>query len=267
MTDTAHLLRILDIMRALRDPENGCPWDIEQTFTSIAPYTIEEAYEVADAIETGDMATLKDELGDLLLQVVFCAQMADEAGHFNFFDVAAAISDKMERRHPHVFGDLEAASADAVKSNWEDIKERERAEKSAKHASENEAPSLLDDVPVTLPGLSRAVKLQRRAARVGFDWSEAAPIFAKLNEEIEELRREMRGPSTDKARLEDELGDVLFVIANLARHLGVDPEAAIRSTNSKFTARFKWMEKNADLDTLSLAEMEQKWEQAKSQSR
>ena len=156
------------------------------------------------------------------------------------------------------------ASADKVKSNWEDIKARERAEKSAK---QSRAPSLLDDVPAALPGLSRAVKLQRRAARVGFDWSEAAPIFAKLDEEIEELRREMRGPSADKARLEDELGDVLFVIANLARHLGVDPEAAIRSTNSKFTARFKWMEKNADLDTLSLAEMEQKWEQAKSQSR
>ena len=267
MTNTAHLLRILDIMRALRDPKTGCPWDIEQTFKSIAPYTIEEAYEVADAIETGDMAALKDELGDLLLQVVFHAQMAEEAGHFNFFDVAAAISDKMERRHPHVFGDLEAASADAVKSNWEYIKARERAEKSTKQTSDNEATSLLDDVPAALPGLSRAVKLQRRAAHVGFDWSEAAPIFAKLDEEIEELRREMRNPSADKDRLEDELGDVLFVIANLARHLGVDPEAAIRSTNSKFTARFKWMEKNADLDTLSLAEMEQKWEQAKSQSR
>lgn len=267
MTDKANLLRILDIMRALRDPETGCPWDIEQTFTSIAPYTIEEAYEVADAIETGDMARLKDELGDLLLQVVFHAQMADEAGHFDFFDVAAAISDKMERRHPHVFGDLEAASVDAVKSNWEAIKARERAENSAKQTSDNEATSLLDDVPAALPGLSRAVKLQRRAGRVGFDWREAAPIFAKLDEEIEELRREMRDPSADKARLEDELGDVLFVIANLARHLGVDPEAAIRSTNSKFTARFKWMEKNADLDTLSLAEMEQKWEQAKSQGR
>ena len=267
MTNATQVLRILDVMRALRDPETGCPWDIEQTFTSIAPYTIEEAYEVVDAIETGDMARIKDELGDLLLQVVFHAQMADEAGHFNFFDVAAAISEKMERRHPHVFGTPEAASTGAVESNWEDIKARERARKSEKQASENGRTSLLDDVPAALPGLSRAVKLQRRAARVGFDWSDAAPIFAKLDEEIEELRREMRGPSTDKARLEDELGDVLFVIANLARHLGVDPEAAIRSTNSKFTARFKWMEKNADLDTLSLAEMEQKWEQAKSQSR
>ena len=267
MTDTTQILRILDIMRDLRDPETGCPWDIEQTFTSIAPYTIEEAYEVADAIENGDMASLKDELGDLLLQVIFHAQMADEGGHFNFFDVAAAISDKMKRRHPHVFGNLEAASPNAVKSNWEDIKARERAEKSANQPSENEATSLLDDVPAALPGLSRAVKLQRRAARVGFDWSQEAPIFAKLDEEIEELRREMRSQSADKARLEDELGDVLFVIANLARHLGVDPEAAIRSTNSKFTSRFKWMEKNADLDKLSLAEMEKKWEQAKSQSR
>ena len=267
MSDNAQILRILNIMRALRDPETGCPWDIEQTFTSIAPYTIEEAYEVADAIETGDMTALKDELGDLLLQVVFHAQMADEAGHFNFFDVAAAISDKMERRHPHVFGDQAAANADAVEYNWEDIKARERAEKSGSQASENEAISLLDDVPAALPGMSRAVKLQRRAAGVGFDWSEAAPIFAKLDEEIEELRLEMCTPNADKSRLEDELGDVLFVIANLARHLGVDPEAAIRSTNSKFTARFKWMEKNADLDTLSLAEMEQEWEQAKSQSR
>ena len=160
MTETAHLLRILEIMRALRDPKTGCPWDIEQSFKSIATYTIEEAYEVADAIETGDMAALKDELGDLLLQVVFHAQMADEAGHFNFFDVAAAISDKMERRHPHVFGDVEAASTDAVKSNWEDIKARERAEKLAKQTSDNEATSLLDDVPAALPGLSRAVKLQ-----------------------------------------------------------------------------------------------------------
>ena len=168
MTETAHLLRILEIMRALRDPKTGCPWDIEQTFTSIAPYTIEEAYEVADAIETGDMATLKDELGDLLLQVVFHAHMADEAGHFNFFDVAAAISDKMERRHPHVFGDLKAASADTVKSTWEDIKARERAAKSAKQTSDNEATSLLDDVPAALPGLSRAVKLQRRAAPVSY---------------------------------------------------------------------------------------------------
>ena len=171
MTDTAHLLRILDIMRALRDPETGCPWDIEQTFTSIAPYTIEEAYEVADAIENGDMATLKDELGDLLLQVVFHAQMAEEIGQFNFFDVAAAISDKMERRHPHVFGTPESIGTDKVKSNWEDIKARERAEKSA-----NQEASLLDDVPTALPGLSRAVKLQSRAARVGSTGARRPPF-------------------------------------------------------------------------------------------
>jgi ATP diphosphatase len=262
MTDTTQLLRILDIMKALRDPESGCPWDIEQNFASIAPYTIEEAYEVADAIETGNMETLKDELGDLLLQVVFHAQMADEAGYFNFFDVAATISDKMERRHPHVFGDTDAANADAVKSNWEDIKARERAEKSA-----GQQASLLDDVPTALPGLSRAVKLQRRAARVGFDWNEIKAVFAKLDEEIDELRHEIRTDIDNKTRLEDELGDVLFVIANLARHLGVDPEAAIRSTNAKFTSRFKWMEKNAELDTLSLAEMEHKWQQAKAHIR
>ncbi len=262
MTNVNQLDRILDIMKALRDPETGCQWDIQQTFASILPFTIEEAYEVADAIETGDMTTLKDELGDLLLQVVFHAQMAEEAGHFNFFDVAATISDKMERRHPHVFGDLEVAGTDAVKSNWEDIKARERAEKST-----NPEASLLDDVPAALPGLSRAVKLQSRAARVGFDWSEAALIFAKLDEEVEELRQEMLTDTADKARLEDELGDILFVIANLARHLGVDPEVAIRSTNAKFTARFKWMEKNAELDALSLAEMEEKWRQAKDQNR
>ena len=262
MTNVNQLDRILDIMKALRDPETGCQWDIQQTFASILPFTIEEAYEVADAIETGDMTTLKDELGDLLLQVVFHAQMAEEAGHFNFFDVAATISDKMERRHPHVFGDLKVASTDAVKSNWEDIKARERAEKST-----NPEASLLDDVPAALPGLSRAVKLQSRAARVGFDWSEAALIFAKLDEEVEELRQEMLTDTADKARLEDELGDILFVIANLARHLGVDPEVAIRSTNAKFTARFKWMEKNAELDVLSLAEMEEKWRQAKDQNR
>ena len=262
MTDTAQLLRILDIMKALRDPKTGCPWDIEQTFESIVPYTIEEAYEVAGAVETGDMTSLKDELGDLLLQVVFHAQMAEEAGHFNFFDVAATISDKMERRHPHVFGDHELTSADAIKSSWEDIKAREWEEKSV-----NQDASLLDDIPAALPGLSRAVKLQRRAARVGFDWSEAAPILAKLDEEIEELRHEMHSAAADRAKLEDELGDILFVIANLARHLGVAPEAAIRSTNAKFTARFKWMEKNADLETLSLEEMEEKWQQAKALSR
>ena len=192
---------------------------------------------MADAIENGDMATLKDELGDLLLQVVFHAQMAEEIGQFNFSMWPPQYLTKWNGV-THMYLARLNLGTDKVKSNWEDIKARERAEKSA-----NQEASLLDDVPTALPGLSRAVKLQRRAASVGFDWSEAAPIFAKLDEEIEELRHEMRDQSADKSRLEDELGDILFVIANLARHLGVDPEAAIRSTNTKFTRRFKWMEK------------------------
>ena len=261
MTDTSPLLRILGIMKALRTPQTGCPWDLEQTFSSIVPYTIEEAYEVADAVESGDMDMLKDELGDLLLQVVFHARMAEEAGHFNFFDVATAISDKMERRHPHVFGDAKRADAENVRANWEEMKASERASK-----AKTSPASLLDDIAVALPGLSRAVKLQKRAARVGFDWDQAAPIFAKLDEEISELKAEMQVEPPNVARLEDELGDVLFVAANIARHLGVDPEAAIRSTNAKFTRRFKWMEENADLVDLSLEEMEQVWVQAKTQT-
>ncbi len=255
--------RLKSIMAALRTPETGCPWDLQQDFKSIVPYTLEEAYEVADAVERGDMGDLRDELGDLLLQVVFHARMAEEQGAFDFDDVATAISDKMERRHPHVFGDTEAATTSDVRRNWEDIKDAERAAKGAPVDS-----SLMADVPLALPGLNRAVKLQKRAARCGFDWSEAAPIFDKLAEEIGELQTEMAVETPSLDRLEDELGDILFVAANLARHLNVNPEAALRRTNAKFERRFRWMENQQNesaesLSALNLDEMEMLWQQAK----
>ena len=231
--------RILRIMTALRTPETGCPWDLQQDFKSIAPYTLEEAYEVVDAIERGDMDDLKDELGDLLLQVVFHARMAEETGQFSFDDVATAISDKMERRHPHVFGDNDADTPEAVNQNWEDIKEAEKVAKGKPNAE----TSLLDDVPLSLPAMSRAVKLQKRAARIGFDWNEAEPIFDKLQEEVGELREAMQ--NGDKDAIEDEFGDVLFVVANLGRHLKLDPEKALRRGNAKFTRRFKSLEQQA----------------------
>jgi MazG family protein len=255
--------RLKSIMAALRTPETGCPWDLQQDFKSIVPYTLEEAYEVADAVERGDMNDLRDELGDLLLQVVFHARMAEEQSAFDFDDVATAISDKMERRHPHVFGDTEAATTSDVRRNWEDIKDAERAAKGAPVDS-----SLMADVPLALPGLNRAVKLQKRAARCGFDWSEAAPIFDKLAEEIGELQTEMAVETPSLDRLEDELGDILFVAANLARHLNVNPEAALRRTNAKFERRFRWMENHQNesaesLSALNLDEMEMLWQQAK----
>lgn len=232
--------RLLEIMAKLRDPEGGCPWDVEQDFRSIAPYTIEEAYEVADAIEQNDMPALRDELGDLLLQVVFHARMAEEAGHFAFADVAAGIGDKMVRRHPHVFGDLTVEDADAQTKAWEETKAAERAAKA--QASDQES-GVLDGVASGLPALLRALKLQKRAARVGFDWPGAAQVFAKIDEEIAEIKAEVdRGGRP--ARLEDEVGDLLFAAVNLARHLGVDPESALRSTNAKFERRFKAMERD-----------------------
>jgi len=234
--------RLLAIMARLRAPEDGCPWDIEQTFSTIAPYTIEEAYEVADAIAQGDMEALKDELGDLLLQVVFHARMAEEAGHFAFPDVAAAISDKMVSRHPHVFGDHEAATPDAVKVTWEARKEAERHAKAARRNGAGGAPpSALDGVTAALPALLRAEKLQKRAARVRFDWPDAEQVFAKLDEELGEIHEEI-AKGGDADRLEDEVGDLLFVVVNLARHLHVDPEAALRRTNAKFERRFHAME-------------------------
>ncbi len=249
MTDTSDpMQRLLGIMARLRDPERGCPWDLEQDFHTIAPYTIEEAYEVADAIDRGDMDDLREELGDLLLQVVFHAQMAREAGAFGFDEVARAISDKMERRHPHVFGDADRGDAGGVRASWEEIKRAERAQ-----AGEADA-SALAGIARGLPEWQRAVKLQERAARTGFDWPGPAPVIAKLEEELDEVRAEFDAVAADPAdraardRLEAELGDLLFVAANLARHAGVDVGAALRRANHKFERRFRTMEALAAAD-------------------
>lgn len=257
--------RLLAIMARLRDPQDGCPWDIEQNFASIAPYTIEEAYEVADAIERGDMDDLKDELGDLLLQVVFHARMAEEAGLFAFDDVADAISAKMTRRHPHVFGSEGERTSGEVKTRWEEIKAEEKAAKGVASAS------ILDDVPLALPALARAVKLQNRAARVGFDWPDTSLVIDKLNEEMLELSAEI-AKGGDPDRLEDEMGDLLFVYANLARHMKVDPEAALRRANAKFRRRFgRIEEKLAALgkrpEDSTLEEMDNLWNEAKREER
>lgn len=264
---------LLEIMARLRDRENGCPWDVEQTFASIAPYTIEEAYEVAEAIEQGDLEALKDELGDLLLQVVFHARMAQEENAFDFNDVVAAISDKMIRRHPHVFADAQERDAAAQTESWEKQKAEER------RAKANGAPlSALEGVTVGLPGLTRALKLQKRAARVGFDWPAARQVLDKISEEIEELREVMESAedtsdptakTARKARLADEFGDTLFALANLARHLDIDPEAAVRGTNAKFERRFRWVEQRLaesgiDPADAALETMERHWQEAKS---
>ncbi len=262
------LNRLLDIMERLRDPETGCLWDKEQTFRTIAPYTIEEAYEVADAIEEGDMAALKEELGDLLFQVVFYAEMGREAGHFDFHAIAEAIADKMTRRHPHVFEDMTYDTAEDRMDAWEEQKSAERQAKSkAKSGGKDGAPSILDDVPSALPALLRAEKLQKRAARVGFDWPQAAQVLDKIEEEIAELRAEIDGKSTP-ARQEDEIGDLFFALANLARHLKIDPESALRHTNAKFERRFRHIETQLaeagrSPDDASLDEMEALWLQAK----
>ena len=254
------ITRLLDVMRRLRDPLRGCPWDLEQTFVSIAPYTVEEAYEVADAIARGDMGDLREELGDLLLQVVYHAQMAREAGSFDFADVAGAIADKMIRRHPHVFGEAQVATADEQTQAWEALKARERAAKAGGPAS------VLDGVAVSLPALTRALKLSRRAARVGFVWPSIEGVLDKLQEEIAELRAELAAGDRDKAR--EELGDVLFVCANIARDLDVDPEEALRGANAKFVRRFTFIEaalreKGRSPAESDLAEMEALWVEAK----
>jgi MazG family protein len=252
--------RLLQVMARLRDPDGGCPWDLEQDFSSIAPYTIEEAYEVADAIERGDLDDLEGELGDLLLQVVYHARMAEEQGRFDFEAVAARIADKMIARHPHVFGDATVADATAQSAAWEDTKARERSAKGSD-------ASVLADVPVSLPALTRAGKLQRRSARVGFDWPDVGPVLAKLEEELDEVRAELAA-GAPHARLVDELGDLLFATANLARHLGVDGEGALRQANRKFERRFRAIESalraaGREPDEASLDEMEDLWQRAK----
>ena len=232
------LERLLAIMAQLRDVEHGCPWDCAQDFATIAPYTIEEAYEVADAIARSDMTGLQDELGDLLFQVVFHSRMAEEAGLFAFDDVAEMIADKMERRHPHVFGAAEIASVAAQNQAWEEHKAAERRERAREIGA---AESVLDGIAVALPALVRAVKLQKRAGRIGFDWPDARAVFDKIVEEIAELRSELDNHS-DRATLEDEMGDVLFAVANLARKLDIEPEAALRRATAKFERRFRRVE-------------------------
>ena len=239
---------LLAIMARLRDPQGGCPWDLQQDFATIAPYTIEEAYEVADAIDRRDWHDLRDELGDLLLQVVFHAQMAKEAGLFDFSDVAHAISDKMIRRHPHVFADVSYDDVDAQTEAWEAIKAEERAAKGESHDG-----SALAGVSRGLPEWKRALKLQQRAAKVGFDWPNAQPVLDKLAEEVEEVREEF-ATGADKARLQDEIGDALFVLVNLARHADVDFSQALRHANAKFERRFRAMEKIAQEEGRPLAE-------------
>jgi ATP diphosphatase len=260
------LARLLAVMAWLRDREHGCPWDIDQTFRTIAPYTIEEAYEVADAIERDDMPALKEELGDLLLQVVYHAQMASEAKAFDFADVAHAIADKMVDRHPHVFGDLDIADADAQTVSWEARKAAERARKGSQTGSTG--AGTLDGVAHALPALLRAEKLQKRAARVGFDWKQTDPVIDKIQEELAELRAELMAAKVDAARVTDELGDVLFAVANLAHHCRVDPEAALRSTNDKFERRFRHIERRLAEQgrrpaEATLEEMETLWQEAK----
>ncbi len=252
--------KLREIMVALRDPDTGCPWDQAQDFASIVPHTLEEAYEVAEAIEAGDMDELRDELGDLLFQVIFYARLAEEQGLFDFEQVAAGIVDKLVRRHPHVFADASVATAEAQTLAWEASKAHERAEKM-------EDAGALAGVAVALPAMTRAVKLQKRAARVGFDWPEIAPVFAKVQEELEEVRAEV-GEKHNQARIEEEMGDLLFACTNLARHAHIEPETALRQANRKFERRFAQMEAMAmaqgkAVSALDLDAWETLWENVK----
>ena len=282
---------LIAVMAALRTPGTGCPWDLAQNFKTIAPYTIEEAYEVADAIERADITALKEELGDLLLQVVYHARMAEEEGAFAFGDVVEAITAKMIRRHPHVFGTEAERAAGAAPGFWERIKAEERAEKAsshppvpfphrrgreATHAGGEPVPSILADVPLALPALARAIKLQNKAARVGFDWPSLAPVFDKLKEEFAELEAAVSSapPGTDAGQDEiaEEFGDLLFVAANIARHLKIDPEGALRSANQKFVRRFQRIEELLAAEgrtpaQSTLSEMDRLWDQAKAEER
>jgi nucleoside triphosphate diphosphatase len=267
MKPSSDIARLIEIMAALRTPGTGCPWDLEQDFSTIAPYTIEEAYEVADAISHGDLDDLRDELGDLLLQVVFHARMAQEAGRFGFGDVVQAITEKLVRRHPHVFGDARDLKPEAVKRLWDEIKAEEKAARAARRGVSQEARAgALAGVPVGLPALTRALKLQDKAGKVGFDWNDPHAVLAKIREEADEISAALA--AGDHAGAAAETGDLLFAVVNLARHLDADPEAALRATNAKFERRFAFIE-----DALAahgkapaqstLAEMDALWDAAK----
>ena len=259
--------RLLEIMAALRTPGTGCPWDLQQDFASIAPYTIEEAYEVADAIARGDLTDLREELGDLLLQVIFHARMAQEQGAFAFADVVATLTDKLVRRHPHVFGEARGLTPGAVESLWERIKSQERKEKPGRDEGGEGA---LAGVPVTLPALTRALKLQIKAARVGFDWNDPLAVLAKIAEEADEIEAEIA--NGDRTAAQAEVGDLLFAVVNLARHLGIDPETALRGSNRKFERRFAAVEqalaaRGKTPAQATLTEMEELWTAAKTAER
>ncbi len=266
MTPSRDIARLIEIMAALRHRETGCRWDVDQTFATIAPYTVEEAHEVADAIARDDMDDLREELGDLLLQVVYHARIAEELGAFAFGDTVEAITRKLIRRHPHVFGDADARAAGAAKGMWEKIKAEEKAERAA---GRGEGPAgLLEGVPAALPALARAVKLQAKASTVGFDWNDPMAVLAKLREEIDEIEVELAADPRDTGRTEDEIGDLLFAVANLARHVKVDPDQALRRTNAKFMMRFAAIEKALAAEgrtpkDATLDEMEALWQAAK----
>ena len=270
MKPAKDISRLIEIMAVLRTPVTGCPWDLEQNFESIKPYTIEEAYEVADAIERGDLDDLRDELGDLLLQVVFHARMAEEEGEFGFGDVVEAITSKMIRRHPHVFATSHADDPAKVKKQWDEIKaeeKRERAERRARRGiTEDFKAGHLGGVPRALPALIEALKLQQQAAKVGFDWSDPEPILDKIEEEIGEFREALK--TGNKAKISDELGDLIFAAVNIGRHVGVEPEMALRGTNAKFRRRFSYIETKLDkngenLEEATLERMEELWQEAK----
>lgn len=270
MKPSRNIDRLLEIMAALRNPETGCPWDVEQDFRSIAPYTLEEVYEVLDAIDRNDMDDLKEELGDLLLQVVFHARMAEENGDFDFGDVVQTVTDKMIRRHPHVFGDAEQRKAGMAKDSWSRIKAEEKAQRARRRdqngLAADEKDGYLDDIPHAFPALLRALKLQQKAAKVGFDWSEAAPILDKIEEEILELKSAIS--EGKHSSIQEEYGDLLFAVVNLGRHLDIDAETALMATNAKFTRRFHFIEKrlkqaSRSLEDASLEEMEAIWQESK----
>lgn len=272
MIPSQDIARLVEIMAALRDPQAGCPWDIEQTHETIVPYTIEETYEVVDAIERNDMVDLREELGDLLLQVVYHSQLADERGDFAFKDVVEAITTKMIRRHPHVFGTESARTSGQAKGAWDRIKSQEKAERRERRTAAGLPPDpsgLLDGVPRALPAMAEAHEVQRTAAKVGFDWSDPAPVITKVTEELNEVRGALAGDGSDVA---DEIGDLLFAAVNLARHVGIDPEGALRATNAKFRRRFARVEKGlaaegVELTQAGLDQMERHWRDAKRDER